>query len=125
MVDDGAPQPSVLGTGGGNTLGGFRSTRSPPLLNSTRRQKARIIIHITSLFQGLFFAGYALGGTTGGVIASLILHSSGELEAEKLMEPNFPRKKSRTKWQPILVHGRYLQNETLRTCGIEGCPLEL
>ena len=114
------PAAVVLGTGGGIhwVASGHAVTA---IAKQYSQAKGADYNHITSLFQGLFFAGYALGGTTGGVIASLILHSSGELEAENswnqtFLEKNLEQNGSQFSSMAIFA------NETLRTCGIEGCP---
>ena len=72
--------------------------------------------HLTSLFQGIFYVGYALGGTTGGIIASLVLQSGTHFKTANFTHDFIL--KTTSSFDTFLAGNLTSQ----KSCGVLGCP---
>ena len=72
--------------------------------------------HLASLFQGIFFVGFALGGTTGGIIASLVLQEGSQTQTGNFTHDSILN--TNTSFDALLNTNL----TTINSCGIRGCP---
>ena len=72
--------------------------------------------HLTSLFQGIFFVGFALGGTTGGIIASLVLQGGMDIQTGNFTDDSIL--KANSSFDTFLAGNLTSQ----KSCGVLGCP---